>query len=257
MTIGDAVRVEKKGTVATIVFDRPESLNILNSTTLERLGDALDDLESDKEAISIVITGKRHFSAGADVRELKEKNRIQAEAFSRLGQRICNKIEGMRKPVIAAVSGFALGGGCEIALACDIRIASQSARFGQPEVNLGIVPGFGGTQRLARLIGIGRAREMILTGRIVDAKEAERVGLANTVVRDGELMKRAMELAEVLSQKSAVALGAAKMLINISPDIRNGLETETASFAECFASEDRIEGMSAFLEKRKPEFSGS
>ncbi len=256
MTTGEAVRVERKGAVAIVILDSPGSLNILNSATLRKLDDALEEVERDRKIRCIVITGNGHFCAGADVSELKEKDRKQAEVFSRLGQGICNRIEGMRKPVIAAVSGYALGGGCELALACDIRIASDSAKFGQPEVNLGIVPGFGGTQRLTRLAGVGKAKELILTGRIIDANEAERTGLVSLVVGDGELTDRTMELAGLLSQKSAVSLGTAKMLINKCLDIRSGLEMEVASFAECFASEDRIEGITAFLEKRKPEFGG-
>jgi enoyl-CoA hydratase len=257
MNTGEPVRVEKKGALATIVLDRPDSLNILNSATLEKLGDVLKDLEGDRETKSIVITGNMHFSAGADLRELKEKDPEQAKVFSRLGQGICNRIEGLRKPVIAAVRGYALGGGCEIALACDIRIAAESAKFGQPEVNLGIIPGFGGTQRLTRLVGIGRAKELILTGKIINAGEAERIGLVNSVVRDDELMERTAELAELFLQKSPVALGTAKMLIDKCREVGNGLEREVASFAECFASEDHTEGISAFLEKRKPRFSGT
>jgi enoyl-CoA hydratase len=256
MNTGDPVKVEKKGAVAAIIFDRPDSLNILNSVTLEKLGDVLKDLEGDRGTRSIVITGKGHFSAGADLRELKEKDPDQAKVFSRLGQGICNRIEGMRKPVIAAVRGYALGGGCEIALACDIRIASESAKFGQPEVNLGIIPGFGGTQRLTRLVGTGKAKELILTGRIINAGEAERIGLVNSVVKDEELMGRVADLAELFLEKSPMALGAAKMLIDRCREVGNGLEREVASFAECFASEDHAEGIDAFLEKRKPRFSG-
>jgi enoyl-CoA hydratase len=256
MTTGDPVRVEKKGAVATVVFDRPDSLNILNSAALEKLGEVLEELEGDRETRSVVITGNVHFSAGADLKELKEKDPDQAKVFSRLGQGICNRIEGMRKPVIAAVRGYALGGGCEIALACDIRIAAESAKLGQPEVNLGIIPGFGGTQRLTRLVGIGKAKELILTGRIISAGEAERIGLVNSVVKDGELMDRTLELAELFLQKGPVALGTAKILINECWEIGNGLEREVVSFAECFASEDHIEGIRAFLEKRRPRFNG-
>jgi enoyl-CoA hydratase len=256
MNTGDSIRVEKKRAVAIVVFDRPESLNVMDSAALGRLGDVLGVLEKDRAIRSIVITGTGHFSAGADVRELKGKDPEEAEIFSRLGQGICNLIEGMGKPVIAAVSGYALGGGCEIALACDMRIAGESAKFGQPEVNLGIIPGFGGTQRLARLVGMGRAKELILTGRIIDAKEAERIGLVSRLVKDGELAERAGELGESLSYKSPAALGMAKALINKQQEIGNGLGMETASFAECFASKDHNEGIAAFLEKRKPHFRG-
>jgi enoyl-CoA hydratase len=255
MNTGDPVKVEKKGAVTAIIFDRPDRLNVLNSTILAKLGDTLEDLEGDRGTRSIVITGNVHFSAGADLRELKEKDSEQAKVFSRLGQGICNRIEGMRKPVIAAVRGYAVGGGCEIALACDIRIASENAKFGQPEVNLGIIPGFGGTQRLTRLVGIGKAKELILTGRIISAGEAERVGLVNSVVKDEELMGQVADLAELFLKKSPTALGAAKMLIGRCKEVGNGLEREVASFGECFASEDHAEGIDAFLEKRKPRFS--
>jgi enoyl-CoA hydratase len=257
MSTAEAVRIEKKGAVATIVLDRADSLNILNSATLEKFDSLLQELERDGQIRCVVITGGRHFSAGADVRELKEKDRKQAEAFSRLGQRVCSRMENMRKPVIAAVNGYALGGGCELALACDIRIASENAKFGQPEVNLGIVPGFGGTQRLARLVGITRAKELVFTGRSIDAKEAERIGLVGSVVTGGELMEKVGELAGLLSQKSPVALGAAKVLINKSGEMEDGLQREVASFAECFAAADHTEGIKAFLEKRKPVFGGS
>jgi enoyl-CoA hydratase len=256
MTTGK-VRVERKGRVAVVVLDMPESLNILNTLILDELNHCLTDLEGDRGVRCIVITGNRHFSAGADVRELKEKDPKKAEAFSMLGQGICKRIEGMQKPVIAAVNGYALGGGCELALACDIRVASENAKFGQPEVNLGIVPGFGGTQRLTRLVGIGKAKELIMTGRLIDAGEAHRAGLVNSVVRDGDLMTEVLELAELLSQKSPMALGTAKSLINEAEDIENGLKREIAFFSRCFASEDHREGITAFLEKRRPEFGAS
>ncbi len=219
-----------------------------------RLGSALSDLESDGGVRVIVITGGKHFSAGADIKELKEKDPEQAKVFARLGQGVCNAIEEMRKPVIAAVSGYALGAGCEIALACDIRIASENARFAQPEVNLGIVPGFGGTQRLAALVGFGRAKELVLSGRTIEAAEAAKIGIVNKVVAEAELMKTAEETAAALSEKSIISLGSAKALVNQYRKIRSGLEAEVASFAECFESEDHLEGIMAFLEKRKPVF---
>jgi enoyl-CoA hydratase len=162
----------------------------------------------------------------------------------------------MGKPVIAAVNGYALGGGCELAMACDIRIASENAKFGQPEINLGLIPGFGGTQRLSRLVGIGRAKELIFTGRIIDAKEAQDIGLVNKVVREEELLDRSKEMALVLAQKSPLILKVAKNLINRNHDIKKALEMEIMDFSECFASEDHMEGIKAFLEKRKPEFKG-
>jgi enoyl-CoA hydratase len=162
----------------------------------------------------------------------------------------------MGKPVIAAMTGFALGGGCELALACDIRIAGESAKFGQPEVNLGLIPGFGGTQRLSRLVGIGKAKEMILTGEIINAKEAGSIGLVNRVVKDEELMTKAEEMAMTIAQKGPIAVKMAKKLINENQGIEKGLEKEIALFAQCFATQDRVEGINAFLEKRKPIFKG-
>ncbi|HAB52713.1 MAG TPA: hypothetical protein DCE80_11190, partial [Ignavibacteriales bacterium] len=178
------------------------------------------------------------------------------EAFCRWGHKVFDQLEGMGKPVIAAVNGFALGGGCELAIACDIRIAGESAKFGQPEVNLGLIPGFGSTQRLSRLVGIGKAKEMILTGKIIDAKEAESIGLVNRVVKDEELMIVAEEMAQVIAQKPPIAVKMAKTLINENQEIKEGLEKEINLFAQCFATQDRLEGINAFLEKRKPEFKG-
>jgi enoyl-CoA hydratase len=162
----------------------------------------------------------------------------------------------MGKPVIAAIRGYALGGGCEMALACDLRIAGESAKLGQPEVNHGLIPGFGGTQRLTRLVGIGRAKEMILTGKVIDAREAETIGLLSKVVRDEDVMQRAREIALLITQKSPLVLKIAKTVINENQDIKRALEIEIASFAECFTTEDHVEGISAFLEKRAPKFKG-
>lgn len=162
----------------------------------------------------------------------------------------------MEKPVIAAVNGYALGGGCELALACDIRIAGKSAKFGLPELNLGLIPGFGGTQRLSRLVGIGKAKEIILTGKIIDAKEGESIGLVNKVVRDEELMREVEEVSLVLAQRSPITVKIAKGLINKNQEIKRGLEMEIVSFSECFETQDHIEGINAFLEKRKPVFKG-
>lgn len=234
----------------------PESLNILDTITLKELRDVLVDLSEDPEVRVVIITGIKHFSAGADIKELKDKDPEKAKVFAKLGQGICDWIENMKKPVIAAIDGYAFGAGCEIALACDLRIASENAKLGQPEVNLGLIPGFGGTQRLTRLVGIGKAKEMILTGRTVDAKEAEAIGLVNNIVKSEELLQKAEEMALALSQKGPVAMRSAKMLINKNHEIRSGLEKEAVSFSECFATEDRVEGINAFLEKRPPRFKG-
>ena len=256
MNTGEWIRLERKGEIGTILLDRPETLNILDAVSLERIGALLGNIERDGGIRAVIITGTGHFCAGADIKELRKKDRDTAEAFARLGHTVCGRIEDMDRPVIAAMRGYALGAGCEIALACDIRIASEGARMGQPEVNLGLVPGFGGTQRLARLVGIGRAKEMVLTGANIGAQEAGKIGLVNRVVKEDELVQKAEELALVLAKKSPVTMRMAKMLINENYEIRKGLEKEVASFAECFATEDHMEGISAFLEKREPRFKG-
>jgi enoyl-CoA hydratase len=257
MPTGERIRIEKKKALGLIVMDRPESLNVFDTISLRELRDILMDISDDTEVRAVIITGAKHFSAGADIRELKEKDTEKARVFARLGQGICDWIENMKKPVIAAVEGFALGAGCEIALACDMRIASENAKFGQPEVGLGLVPGFGGTQRLTRLVGIGKAKEMILTGRTIDAGEAETMGLVNRVVASEQLLDSAEEIAAEIARKSPVALKLAKMLINGNHEIGEGLKKEMVFFSECFGTEDRREGINAFLEKRVPEFKGA
>ncbi|HAM52471.1 MAG TPA: crotonase [Nitrospiraceae bacterium] len=239
-----------------ITFNKPRALNIMNTRMLQELGDSLAQIGKDITIRAVIITGGRNFSAGADIKELKEKDPKKAEIFSRLGHTICAQIEVIEKPVIAAVEGYALGGGCEITLACDIRIAGENAKFGQPELNLGLIPGFGGTQRLAKLVGIVKAKEIILTGRIIKAEEAESIGLVNRVVRDEEVMERAEEIALVIAEKSPLAVKKVKRLLNDNQSIGRGLETEIASFSDCFATEDHLEGINAFLEKRTPKFKG-
>ncbi len=256
MNTGRSIRVEREDEIGRIVLSSPETLNVMGSPSLIALETALAELGEDRSIRVVIVTGVKHFCAGADIREMKEKDQAGAESFARLGHRICNTIESMEKPVIAAVCGYCLGGGCEIAMACDIRLASEDARFGQPEVNLGLIPGFGGTQRLSRLVDAGRAKELILTGRLVDAHEAFSIGLVNIVVGNDELLHKADETAEVLAHKGPLALGAAKKLINGNLEIKKGLESEIEFFSKCFATEDHKEGIKAFFDKRRPVFKG-
>ncbi|MCZ7401151.1 MAG: enoyl-CoA hydratase-related protein [Candidatus Methanoperedens sp.] len=257
ITGNEYFKIEQEKGFTTIILNRPQIRNVLDTGVLTELENYLNHLENDVETKVMIITGTGNFCAGANVKELMEKHPVEAETFSRLGHKVFNHIENMGKPVIAAVNGYALGGGCELAMACDIRIASENAKFGQPEVNLGLIPGFGGTQRLARLVGIGRAKELIFTGRIIDTNEAEAIGLVNKVVREEELMDRSKEMALVLAQKSSLILKVTKNLINTNHDIKKALDMEIKAFSECFASDDQIEGIKAFLEKRKPEFRGT
>ncbi len=255
-TGNEYIKIEQEKEIVTITLNRPQVRNILDSEMIYELGNHLTGFENDEKTRVLIITGTDNFCAGANIKELMEKHPVEAETFSRLGHTVFNRIENMGKPVIAAVNGYALGGGCELALACDIRIAGETAKFGQPEIDIGLIPGFGGTQRLTRLVGIGRAKELIMTGRMIDAKEAEAIGLVNKVVKDGELLEKTKELAQLLSQKSPLVLRTAKNLINRNHDIKKALEMEIMDFSECFASEDHMEGIRAFLEKRKPGFKG-
>lgn len=252
----ERIKTERKKGVGIIIFNRPMALNTLDIQMLQELGDSLAELEKDEQIRAIIITGERNFCAGANLKKMKEINPSEAEAFARVGHKVCNQIEMMGKPVIAAVNGYALGGGCELAIACDLRIASEGAKLGQPEVSIGIIPGIGGTQRLRRLVGIGKAKELILTGAIIEAREAEAIGLINRVVKETELLEKAEEMAQTLARKSPIALKMAKMLINEEQEMERGLEKEIACFARCFTTQDHLEGINAFLEKRKPVFKG-
>ncbi len=246
--------------VVVLTIDRQDALNALNRELLTELRDRLQELAADTEARVVVLTGagERAFAAGADIKEMTEMGVLEGHAWGTLGHDCTRLLDSMPKPTIAAVNGFALGGGCELALACDIRYASERASFGQPEVNLAIIPGWGGTQRLARAVGPALAKDLILTGRSVDAEEALRIGLVSAVYPAEELLDRVLETAAGLAAKSSVALSAAKDAANraLQGDLGAGLSYEAILFAALFATEDQKEGMRAFAEKRTPRFTG-
>lgn len=251
------LKISKSGSIATLSINRPEALNALNSELLAELKEAIDSISSDGSVHVLVLTGEgRAFVAGADIAEMKGMTPEEARSFAKLGLEVFRAIELMDKPTIAAVNGFALGGGCELAMSCDIRIASSKAKFGQPEVGLGVTPGFGGTNRLSRLVGPAKAKELIFTGDVIDANEASRLGLVNSVTEPEELMERALGLAQKIAEKGQLAVRYSKQAINRSfeVDIETGMEIERNLFSLCFATYDQKEGMEAFLNKRKPEF---
>jgi len=249
---------EKVNKIAKITINRPEKLNALNAVTFSELNHLLDFLQNDNSILVVIITGsgEKAFVAGADIKELSNLDTNNGVKFSLFGQSVFNKIENLSKPVIAAVNGFALGGGCELALACHIRYASENAKFGQPEVNLGVIPGYGGTQRLARQIGTGRALEYILTGDIITAQEAYSIGLVNKVFPSEELLLKSIELAEKIIAKGKDAIAKSIKSINAVDNISllEGLKFEAQQFGDCCGTEEFIEGTTAFLEKRKPNF---
>jgi enoyl-CoA hydratase len=248
-----SVLVDRHDAVAVVTIDRQEALNALDVETLTELRDRLRELAEDESARVVILTGagERAFVAGADIKYMSALGPSEAKEWGALGHEAARLLEEMSKPTIAAINGFALGGGCELALGCDLRYASSNARLGQPEIDLGIVPGWGGTQRLARVCGLGIAKELILTGRPVDAEEALRVGLVNAVV--DPVLEHALEVAAKLAAKSPLALRVAKRLLDLSP---GALEQEAEEFGDLFASEDAKEGLAAFAEKRTPRFSG-
>lgn len=250
--------VDMNQNVGLITINRPDKLNALNNDTLVELKTALENLSRDENIFVVIITGsgEKAFVAGADISEINKLNMLEGKKFAEFGQSVFSLIEKFEKPVIAVVNGFALGGGCELALACHIRLASENAKFGQPEVNLGIIPGYGGTQRLTRLINSGRAAEMILTADMIDANEALRIGLVNKVYVQSELQSKAFEMAVKIASKGQqairLALKAIKEVDEVS--LQEGQNMEAALFALCCGTEDFKEGTKAFLEKRKPVF---
>jgi len=251
---------EKEDGTGIIELNRPKDLNALNSEMLAELTALFADIEADDDVRVIIITGsgEKAFVAGSDVREMQPKTSLSIREFHTANRILLEKIERLPKPVIAAINGFALGGGCELALSCDLRIAAENARFGQPEINLGLIPGAGGTQRLTRLVGMTKAKEIVLTGDLIDARTALSIGLVNKVVPQDDLMSEAKTLAQKLLTKSSAALSLAKAAINggWNMTLPSGLDLEAQCFALCFATEDQKEGMSAFMEKREPHFKG-
>ncbi|WP_446897740.1 short-chain-enoyl-CoA hydratase [Clostridium sp. LBM24168] len=248
---------EKEGKIALITINRPKALNALNSETLVEIDSVIDKIAADDDILAVILTGSgKAFVAGADISEMRDLNAAGGRKFGILGNKVFRKLENLEKPVIAAVNGFALGGGCEISMACDIRIASSKAKFGQPESGLGITPGFGGTQRLSRLVGLGMAKELIYTAKMIKADEAFRIGLVNKVVEPDALIDEAKALANQIIASAPIAVKLCKAAINkgIQTDIDTAIAYESEVFGECFATEDQKEGMSAFLEKRDKSF---
>ena len=249
--------VKKENGTAIVKINNPQSLNALNSTILGELDTLFTELENDSSISVIILTGEgKAFVAGADITEMSSMDAAEGKAFGEKGAKVFRKIELLSKPVIAAVNGYALGGGCELAMCCDIRIASAKAKFGQPEVGLGITPGFSGTQRLPRLVGMGKAKELIFTAEAINADEACRIGLVNSVAEPEELMNTAVAMAEKIAGKAPAAVKYSKESINrgMQCSMDEAINIEANLFGLCFATEDQKEGMKAFMEKRKAKF---
>jgi enoyl-CoA hydratase len=254
------VRLEKKNHIAYVTIDRPKVLNALNMATMEELREVFTDLAADRDTRVVILAGggEKAFVAGADINELQKNNPIEAKAYTHRGQAVLDLIENLGKPVIACINGFALGGGCEIAMACTMRLASENAKLGQPEVKLGIIPGYGGTQRLPRLVGTGLAMQILLTGEMVSALEAHRIGLVNEIVPADKLISRAEEIAAKIIANAPLAIQYCMEAVNqgLNMTLQEGLFLEATLFGICSASEDKKEGTTAFLEKRKANFQG-
>ena len=252
------LKIERQDGIAVMKISAPKSLNALNSTILKEIDSFVSGLDNTTRVLIITGDGEKSYVAGADISEMAHLNEPQGFEFGRLGAQVFRKIETLPIPVIAAVNGFALGGGCELAMACDIRIASVKAKFGQPEVGLGIIPGFSGTHRLPKLIGQGYAKEMIYTGKVIRADEALRIGLVNAIYEPEELMPKALEMAAMMLKNAPVAIRLAKQSINEGYDLDadGAIALENKLFGQCFATKDQKEGMDAFLNKRKADFIG-
>ena len=257
----EMIKYESAERIATITFNRPKALNALNGQLLGEFETALDQVVADADIRVLILTGSgdKAFVAGADITEIARLNALQGVNFARRGQALISRLETLAVPVIAAVNGYALGGGSEMALACDFIYAAETAMFGLPEINLGVIPGFGGTQRLTRIVGAARAKEMIYTGQMIPAREAAQMGMVNKVCEPDSLMSEVHKTAQVIASKGRVALRAAKETINYgrNVDLASGLAKEGDAFALCLDSPDAKEGTSAFLEKRKARFAGT
>jgi enoyl-CoA hydratase len=243
--------------VATLTFNRPDRLNALNAEMFREISAVFDQVRQNPDVRALILTGQgRAFIAGADIKELAESEALKAREISQIGQEVMSKVELLPIPVLAAVNGFALGGGCEMAMACDIIYASEEAKFGQPEINLGVIPGFGGTQRLARLVGLGLAKDLCFTGRTIDATEAKAIGLAARVYPAADLMKESLRAAKIMAQKGRFVMQTMKQVMDrgFGLELRSGLALEADAFGLCFAHPDAREGTTAFLEKRQPKF---
>lgn len=252
----DTILVEKENRIGVITIHRPESLNALNSQTIAEVSTVLGELENDSDIRVIIITGsgEKSFVAGADIKEFSDFDTEKAQALSQEGHdKLFNKIEHLSKPVIAAVNGFALGGGLELAMACHIRYASENAKLGLPEVTLGLIPGYGGTQRLPKLVGKGWANELIFSAKMIPAQKAKEIGLVNEVFPLEELLDKTKELAKIIARNSPMGIAKAIKVVNLS-DTPEGFQAEIIAFGELFEMEDKKEGVVAFLEKRKPQF---
>ncbi|NPV27958.1 MAG: short-chain-enoyl-CoA hydratase [Firmicutes bacterium] len=256
----DTILLEKEGNIGILTINRPKALNALNQQVLEELSQAIDVITADEEIFVVILkgAGDKAFVAGADITFMQNMTALEGRAFGLLGQATFRKLEYMPKPVIAAINGFALGGGCELAMACDIRVATEKSKFGQPEVGLGVIPGFAGTQRLPRLVGKGRAKELLFTADMISAADAYRIGLVNHVVPEDQLMEFCKTLANKIASKGQIAVRLCKAAVDegLEMDVDKAMTHEADLFGLCFATADQREGMTAFIEKRKPKFIG-